>query len=153
MSEQTYPLASLSAHACTNSLRGCSSVGHGCVGVLCADSAVPFRVLLTFSIPFHSVPFRVLLTTVQLIYPLEVHDDSNVETTGNESCDQEAVVTTPTEPQLTIHDHAEAVTRDCNPEKNVPSRSQSPTKRSQRTAALEARDRIKALSLDDDDLC
>ena len=28
------------------SLRGCSSVGHGCVGVLCADSAVPFRVLL-----------------------------------------------------------------------------------------------------------
>ena len=55
MSEQTYPLASLSAHACTNSLRGCSSVGHGCVGVLCADSAVPFRVLLTF---FHTVPFR-----------------------------------------------------------------------------------------------
>ena len=39
-------------------------MGHGCVGVLCADSAVPFRVLLTFSIPFHSVPFRVLLTTV-----------------------------------------------------------------------------------------
>ena len=64
MSEQTYPLASLSAHGCTNSLRGCSSVGHGYVGVLCVDSAVPFRVLLTFSIPFHSVPFRVLLTTV-----------------------------------------------------------------------------------------
>ena len=63
MSEQTYPLASLSAHGCTNSLRGCSSVGHGYVGVLCADSAVPFRVLLTFSIPFHSVPFRILLTT------------------------------------------------------------------------------------------
>ena len=31
--------------------------------MLCANSAVPFRVLLTFSIPFHSVPFRVLLTT------------------------------------------------------------------------------------------
>ena len=55
MSEQTYLLASLSAHACTNSLRGWNSVSHGCVGVLCADSAVPFRVLLT---SFHSVPFR-----------------------------------------------------------------------------------------------
>ena len=29
-------------------------VGHGCIGVLCADSAVPFCVLLTFSIPFRS---------------------------------------------------------------------------------------------------
>ena len=31
-------------------------MGHGCVGVFCADSAVPFRVLLTFSVPFRSVP-------------------------------------------------------------------------------------------------
>ena len=52
------------------SLRGCSSVCHGCVGVLCADSAVPFRVLLTFSIPFHSVPFRVLLTTTKCQQPV-----------------------------------------------------------------------------------
>ena len=61
MSEQTY-------HPCTNSLHGCSSVGYGCVGVLCADSAVPFRVLLAFSIPFHSVPFRILLTTHKFLY-------------------------------------------------------------------------------------
>ena len=36
-----------------------SSVTHACMGVLCADSAVLFRV----SIPFHSVLFRILLTT------------------------------------------------------------------------------------------
>ena len=52
MSEQIYPLA-LSAHACTNSLRGCSSVSHGCVGEHCAHSAVP-----CFTNFFHPVPFR-----------------------------------------------------------------------------------------------
>ena len=67
----------------------------------------------------------ILHRPVQLIYPLEVHDDSDVETTGKESCDQETVVTTPTEPQLTIHDHMDAVTRvtlrrTCQVEANLP---------------------------------
>ena len=55
----------------TNSLRGCSSVGHGCVGVLCANSAVLFCVLLTFSIPFHSIPHFINDQCTLVVFTLE----------------------------------------------------------------------------------